>query len=147
MNDFNRRTLLQAGLLLSAGLGGRQARACEFFAATLRVSHPWTRAAPQSAEYALVSMRFDDVTADDRLLSISTPVAEAAELVVEGRPAPLPLDIPAGQTTVLGETGLQVRLLKLTQPLEMGRSYPMRLVFEKGGAINALLNIDYGRFS
>jgi copper(I)-binding protein len=94
----------------------------------------------------VLNLRLDEVTAADRLLHIETPVAEAAELLHEGQPAAWPLDIPAGRDTVLGEHGLQLRLLRLTQALEIGRSYPLRLVFEQGGAVNAQLNVDYGRF-
>ncbi len=147
MHTTSRRSFLQAGLLLAAGLGTQGAKACEFYAATLRISHPWTRACAADAPFALLNLRLDEVTRADRLLQIDTPVADATELWHDGQAAALPLDIPAGRETVLGERSLQLRLLHLNQPLELGRSYPLRLVFEQGGAVSALLNIDYGRFS
>jgi hypothetical protein len=147
MRRIQRRTLLQSGLLIGSGLGWRRAQACEFYASTLRVSHPWARATAADAPHALLCLRLDEVTRADRLLHVETPVADAAVLLRDGQPAPWPLDVPVGRDTVLSELGLQLRLQRLNQPLEIGRSYPLRLVFEQGGAVNALLNIDYGRFS
>ena len=31
-------------------------------------------------------------------------------------------------------------------PLEIGRAYPLQLSFERGGIVQATLNIDYLRF-
>ena len=159
MKPINRRTLLQTTLALGAALQWRQAQACEFFAPTLRITHPWTRATPVDAPYATVGMRFDEVTQDDRLLAVETPVAEDVVFVSSGAHASgvhasgahplvsrLPLDIPSGQETLLGDPGPHLRLLRLTQPLEVARSYPLRLVFEKGGTVKAVLTVDYARF-
>jgi periplasmic copper chaperone A len=94
-------------------------------------------------------MRFDEVTQDDRLLAVETPVAEDVVFVSAGEPAHiarLPLDIFSGRETVLGDPGPHLRLLRLTQPLEVARSYPLRLVFEKGGTVKTVLTVDYARF-
>jgi copper(I)-binding protein len=158
---LHRRNLLQAGLALSAALCTSRATACEFFAPTLRVTHPWTRATPASAAFAVLGMRFDDVAEDDQLLDVQTPVAEAVMYTPGGHagalllPVPgagLPLDIPAGRETVLGNADLHVsgphlRLLRLTQDLEIGRTYPLRLVFRKGGTLKAQLSVDHARFT
>lgn len=150
MIQFNRRTLLQAGLASAAAMHWRGAQACEYFSPTLRITHPWTRATPMNAPFAVLGIRFDEVTQDDRLLAVETPVAEAVVYVPNGsagQALELPLDIPAGRATVLADTGPHLRLLRLTQPLELARSYPLRLVFEKGGTVKALLNVDYARFT
>lgn len=153
MAELKRRTFLQTGLVLSA-LPWHNANACEYFSPTLRITHPWTRATPMDAPFAVLGLRFDEVTQDDRLLAVETPVAEAVVYVpgptpegAAGQALALPFDIPAGQDTVLADTGPHLRLLRLTQPLEVARSYPLRLVFEKGGSVKALLNVDYPRFS
>ena len=181
-NPPTRRDLLQAALAVATALTSQRSVACEYFAPTLRVTHPWTRATPAGAEFAVLGMRFDDVLQDEQLLDVQTPVAEGV-VFVPGRPAGLgagapsilrlPLDIPAGRETVLGqvalaanggpgvagsatdgatdgatgETGPHLRLLRLTQDLEAGRSYPLRLVFKQGGTVKALLNVDYARFT
>jgi periplasmic copper chaperone A len=138
-----RRTLLQGGLALGASLMLPSARACEFFTSTLRVTHPWTRASLDGATTAIVCMKIDQVVKTDRLIGVETPMATGAELVgVEGRHG-VNLLILKDQELVLGESGLQLRLVGLTQPLLLARSYPMRLIFEKGGVMNSELNIDY----
>ena len=147
MHDPQRRHLLQASLLLATCTAWRPARACEYFAPTLRITHPWTRATPADAAHAVLCMRIDEVTQADRLLAVHTPVAER---VLTGRGAAegaLPLDIPAGQDLLMSETGLHLRLLGLRQPLEIARSYPLTLVFERGGSVNAAFNVDYMRFA
>jgi len=138
-----RRQVLQAGLALGGGLLLPSARACEFFTPTLRVTHPWTRVSVKDATTAIVCMKIDQVSKLDRLIGVETPVADGAEIIgIKGRSGVNLLIFP-GQELVLGESGVQLRLVKLTQPLLMARTYPMRLYFEKGGLMDAELNVDY----
>ncbi|HEV7577924.1 MAG TPA: copper chaperone PCu(A)C [Caldimonas sp.] len=114
----------------------------EYYVPTLRVSHPWCRATPADAAFAVVCITFDEVREADRLIGIDTTVASAAEL--SGRPGrAIDFPIPAGRDSVLGEEGTVLRLTGLTQSLELGRSYPFRLVFAKGGAVDATLDVAY----
>jgi copper(I)-binding protein len=137
---------LQSGLALGLTLVLPSARACEYFSPTLRVTHPWARASAPGASTAVVSMRFDEVSQDDRLVGVQTPVASGAEFAGPGAEPGLDLPIPSGRETLLSETGLHLRLTGLQLPLEVGRSYPLKLTFERGGVVNATLNIDYARF-
>ena len=147
----SRRQFMTAATLLATPWLGTPARACEFFATTLRVTHPWTRVTPQDAPFAVVIMKIDEVRRDDRLIGVRTPVATRAEVV--GLPetlrggmssaSGLSLPIAQGQTLQLDERGVHVRLFGLTQPLLMARTYPMTLVFEHGGELDAELNVDY----
>ena len=156
-----RRDVLHSTLALGVALLAPAARACEFFSPTLRILHPWTRASEPNASTAVVCMGFDEVSRDDRLIQVLTPVAAAAEMggVVltgfanksgtgTGSSAGPGLDflIPAGQESALSEGGRFVRLLDLRHPLEVGRSYPLTLVFEQGGTVNATLTVDFARF-
>lgn len=141
----SRRHVLQAGLGLGASLVLPQARACEFFSTTLRITHPWTRASAQDAPFVIVNMKIDEVQQADRLIGVETPVAGAAEIVGGAAGSHgVNLLIPAGQTLHIGEDGIQLRLLRLQMPLHIARTYPMRLIFEKGGVVEAELNTDYG---
>lgn len=140
---IDRRRLLTAGLAFGALFAAPRLKACEFFAETLRVTHPWTRVTAADAPFAVVSMRFDEVTAADRLIGVITPVASGAELGGPDGTRRLDFAIPEGRETRLGEDGLHLRLTGLRQPLELGRSYPMQLVFEKGGVINTQLSVDF----
>ena len=145
MAATHRRAALRAGLALGVGCLAPPVRACEYFSSTLRVLHPWARATAEDATFALLCMSFDEVSVTDRLIGVETPVAAGAELAGLGAPPGLALLIPAGQDTVLSETGLHIRLVGLKHPLEAARSYPLRLIFETGGVVGASLNVDYAR--
>lgn len=142
---IHRRTVLRAGLALGATLVLPSARACEFFATTLRVTHPWTRASIDGATSAIVCMRIDQVTATDRLIGVETPVATGAEILglSGGQGGGVSLQIPKGEEVNLGESGVRLHLVGLNQPLLIARTYPMSLYFEKGGMLEAELNVDY----
>ena len=142
---FYRRSALRAGMALGASLMLPPARACEYFAANLRILHPWTRASTEGDHTAVVSMTFDEVTTADRLIAVETSVAAGAEMGGPGAAPAVDFFIPEGQVSVLSESGTHVRLLGLRHPLEVGRSYPMRLMFERSGSVGATLNVDYTR--
>jgi copper(I)-binding protein len=143
---IQRRQLMQIGLASGLSLAGVRAHACEFFSSTLRVTHPWTRATADGESQAIVCMKFDEVQEDDRLIGLETELASSADLAGLGARADINLAIPQGQETWLSEQGTYVRLLGLLLPLEVGRTYPMRLHFEKGGLLRADLSVDFARF-
>ncbi len=142
--SFHRRNLLQTSLALAAGWVIPGAKACEYFGANLRITHPWSRASTKDATFADVCMKFDEVTLADRLVQIETPVAAGAELGGLAASAALDLVIPQGQETLLSEAGTFLRLVGLKHPLELGRSYPLVLVFERAGAVSTSLSVDFG---
>jgi len=138
-----RHLLIAAAGLTSLAL---PARACDFFSSRMRIWHPWTRATRVDADTAKLCMRFDEVQQADRLVGVETPVSGGVRLAGPGAPADaagLDLLISAGQDLTLKEDGLHIELLDLQHPLQIGRSYPLRLVFASGDAVNALLNVDY----
>lgn len=144
------RALPRRHLLLAAGgacLGlARPAQACEFFSSHMRIWHPWTRATRVDADTAKLCMRFDEVQRSDRLIGVETPVAAGVRLAGPGAPTAgegLPLLISEGQDLALTEDGLHLELLDLQQPLQIGRSYALRLIFESAEPVNAMLNVDY----
>jgi copper(I)-binding protein len=134
-----RRHFLAAGLGLPLAL---PAAACDFFSSHLRIWHPWTRATRAGAETARLFMRFDEVQRTDRLIGIETPVAGGARLIDRDGPRPLSLLIEAGHDLTLSEDGLHIELLDLQHPLQIGRSFPLRLIFESADPVNAMLNVD-----
>lgn len=144
---LSRRRLLQAGLGLGAALAvpAARANACEFFGLHLKVVHPWTRATSPEDRVAHVYMVFEDVNQDDRLVGVETPLAEGADLAGAAPRPRVDLAIPAGLRTELGEGGTWLRLTGLTQQLHVGRSYPLRLVFEKSGTVITDLEVDFER--
>jgi copper(I)-binding protein len=88
-------------------------------------------------------MKIDEVIEADRLIGVETPVAKGAELVVDGAVSRLNLPIPKGREMTLGEEGRMIRLIGLNHPLLIARTYPLKLVFEKSGIVDAELNVDY----
>lgn len=142
----SRRQALNAALALGASLALPSARACEFMTSTLRVTHPWTRATDHGATSTVLCMRFDEVSETDRLILVETPIATSAEMGGALARPEVDFLIPQGEETYLDDSGTFVRLLGLTQPLQLGRSYPLRLGFEKGGVFNTTVSVDFGRF-
>ncbi|NWG74247.1 MAG: copper chaperone PCu(A)C [Rubrivivax sp.] len=140
-----RRVLLHAGIAMGAALVAPRVRACEYYASTLRITHPWTRASMPGDTSAVVCMLFDEVSQTDRLIGVDTPVAERAEMGGVGAAPRVDFVVAQGQVSELSEAGTYVRLVGLKQPLQIGRAYPLTLVFEKGGEVGATLNVDYLR--
>lgn len=145
--DLNRRALLRASLALGAGFAWPAARGCEYFASTLRITHPWTRATEPGETVAGVFMKIDEVILADRLIGVETPVASGAEMAGTATGSAVDLLLPQGQEIELSESGVFIRLTGLKHPLQIARSYPLLLQFELGGMVNSTLNIDYARFS
>jgi copper(I)-binding protein len=143
---ISRRAGLRAAAALGAWLAWPAAKACEFNSSTLRIIHPWTRATGADATTAVVSMKFDDVLQADRLVRVESPVAAGARIAGALAAEGVDFFIPAGRETLLDEQGSFVLLTGLRWPLEVGRSYPLTLGFEKGGVVNAQLSVDYTRF-
>lgn len=142
----HRRSVLRFGLAFGGALVLPAARACELMTSTLRITHPWTRATADDASTAVLGMKFDEVTQSDRLILVETPVASGAEMAGVGAGPKVDFFIPEGEETALHEAGSFVRLTGLRFPLQAGRSYPLRLGFEKGGVYMATLSVDYTRF-
>ena len=142
---ITRRAVLQGGLALGASTLLPAARACEFFTTHLRVYRPWSRATAEGDAFAVLCMTFDGVMLSDRLVGVESPVASHAEMSGSSHGTNIDLLIPAGVDTVLTESGAFIRLMGLRHPLDVGRSYPLRLVFEKGGAVDADIDVDYER--
>jgi copper(I)-binding protein len=142
---IHRRHVLHTGLAMAALLVPPLARACEFWTTGLRVLQPWTRATEEGDEFAVVCMKFDLVSAPDRLIGVETPVASGADLGGIGARPTVDFAIAAGMDSALDEGGTFIRLLGLSHPLELARTYPLKLRFEKGGIVNADLDVDYER--
>jgi copper(I)-binding protein len=144
MTSPTRRRLLQAGLALGVSFALPAARGCEFFSNRMRILNPWTRASIDGATSAIICMKFDQVDRDDRLIGVETPVAAGAELVgPDHAVSRVDVPIPRGQLTELGETGTVLRLIGLKHPMEIGREYPLKLIFAQAGIVDADLDVFY----
>lgn len=112
-------------------------------AATPTVERAWARAtapgATMGAAYLVIDNRGRRA---DRLLSISTPRAESAQVHVTIRELDQvrmrrvdPLHIAAGERLVLEPGGTHVMLMGLRSPLLAGEKLPLTLRFETGGDV------------
>jgi hypothetical protein len=146
MRNPRRRQALQTGLALTTLLWLPRARACEFQTGTLRVTHPWTRASGPGEDWAMLGMRLDQVTEDDRLVLVQTPVATSAAIGGKGARPDVNLAIGVGQEIELRQGGTYIELRGLKHPLLPGREYELLLGFEKSGVFDATVTVDYGRF-
>lgn len=130
------------GVLGACGVW-RPASACEFYTGTLKITHPWTRATAPSESSAVLCMRIDEVTEPDRLIGVTTPFSDGAEMG-QGEPGrPLDFAIARGSVIEMSEDGPHVRLTKLRHALQTGRDYPIALHFEHSGVVHARLSVDF----
>jgi len=143
---IHRRSALRAGVALGAAFALPQVRACEFFADSLRITHPWCRATRLDATSVAVSMFFDQVTRNDRLIGVETMVAEGAEIGGQLARTEIDFAIPQGAETHLSESGSYLKLTGLKFPLQVARTYPLVLTFEHGGVVQAQLNVGLQAF-
>lgn len=145
-NLLTRRHLIQTGLACGLSMALPSARSCQLPMGNFVLVHPWARATTPDATEASVCMGFEEVNTEDWLIGASSPVAESAEMGGEGQNKAVKFRIVKGQSSGLSETGTYLKLVGLKFQLEVGRSFPLTLVFEKAGATTTSLSIDYPRF-
>lgn len=116
----------------------------------LTISGAFTRAtlpnAPVGGGYLTIA---NTGTADDRLISVSTPAAGRAEIhemklegdVMKMNALPEGLAIPAGTTVKLEPGGYHLMFMDLTGPFVEGSSVTVTLIFEKAGAVEVQLPV------
>jgi hypothetical protein len=111
-------------------------------AGELAVTNAWSRSTPPVAKVGVVYFTLrNDTKKPDRLLKLSTPVAEKVAVhrteVLDGiarmREVAV-LHVDAGQTLELKPGGTHVMLVGLKKPLIEGTSYELELRFEVAGA-------------
>lgn len=113
-------------------------------AGSLHIGQPWSRqtAPGQSAGGGFLTIA-NRGTADDRLVSASSPVAAEVQIhrmTVEGgimkmRRMADGLVIPAGRTVALRPGGYHIMFIGLKRPLALGTSVPVTLRFAHAGEV------------
>jgi periplasmic copper chaperone A len=112
------------------------------------VSNAWSRATPPHAETGAVYMTLTSATGD-RLIGVSTPVAQQAELhrtthqggIMRMRPVSGGLELPAGKSVSLRPGGYHIMLTGLKTPLQAGQSIPLRLTFAHAAPVNVEVTV------
>jgi copper(I)-binding protein len=114
----------------------------------VEVSNAWARGSPGGSQIGAAYLTLQSPTGD-RLTSVSTSVAEKAELhtmtmdngVMKMRPLD-GVDLPAGEAVSLKPGGMHIMLMGLKAPLQAGQNFPMTLQFAKTGAREVTVAVE-----
>lgn len=145
------RTLIAALAVALAACGqASQAPAdAQTPAAAVRIEDPWAAPTPGGVDVSAGYLTVVNAgAADDALLSASSPRAARVEVhemtmqdgVMQMR-AVTRLAIPAGQSVELAPHGRHLMFYGVTQPFSAGETIPVRLVFERAGAMDVSLPV------
>ena len=110
----------------------------------IEVVEPWARATAGMAKTAAVYMNLRNTGGGaDRLVAVSTPVADRAELHTHVKDGDVmrmrqvdAIGIGAHGSANLAPGGLHVMFFGLKAPLKEGEKFPLTLKFEKAGEIS-----------
>jgi periplasmic copper chaperone A len=117
----------------------------------IAIHRPWSRATPPAAITGVGYLELANTsTADDRLVSANSPVANETQIhemrvengVMTMRQLIDGLVIPAGGDVVLKPGSYHVMLIDLKQPLKAGDDVPVTLTFEKAGKVDVALHVE-----
>jgi copper(I)-binding protein len=119
-----------------------------FAVGDLVVENPWARESVTRTGAVYLTVR-NGGDQDDRLVGVSSEVADKAELhssvmqdgVMKMR-AVEAVDVPAHGEAVLEPGGLHIMLIGLKAPLEEGKSFALTLEFENAGGIEVMTTIE-----
>ena len=139
------RLLAAAGLLAALA-----AAAHSVTSGALTIGHPFARETPPGARTG--GAYFTVVNAGkeaDTLTAVASPAAARASLhtmTMDGTMMKMrsiaSLPVPAGGTLTLAPGGYHVMLEDLAKPLVKGDRIPLRLTFEKAGAVDVVVNVE-----
>lgn len=126
-----------AALLLTAVA----AHAGDVASGTLTIKDPWSRATPARNGVAYLTI-FNRGAETDRLVGAESPVAGRIELHTHSMKDGIMrmhsidgIELTPGEPAVLAPGGDHVMLMGLKAPLKEGQTFPLTLVFEKGGKV------------
>ena len=118
-------------------------------AGDITIVHPWSRPAAQGQNGVIYLDIKNMGAAEDRLLSVGTPLAERVELhrstMEDGIHRMEKVDsiaVPAGGTVELAPGGLHVMLVKLKFMLMAEETIPVTFTFEKAGDITTGVSVE-----
>ncbi|MFZ0693127.1 MAG: copper chaperone PCu(A)C [Alphaproteobacteria bacterium] len=140
--------ILCALISIAAGLADGQIQIAEG-GKSIRIDHAWSRPADAWANGVVYFTVINDGATEDRLLSVSTAVADKAELhvtlndngVMKMRPV-ASVEMKAHGSTPLAPGGTHVMLIGLKQALQAGATFPLSLTFEKAGTIETTVVVE-----
>lgn len=113
------------------------------------IGHPWARATPGTAKNGVMFVTFTDRGQPDRVVGVSTPAAEHAELhetiddngIMKMRPVDgIPLEPNAAVTLAPG--GKHIMLMGLKAPLKLGDTFPVTFSFAHAAPVTVTVAVE-----
>ena len=125
------------------------ATAQHYMLGDLSIHRPWSRELPPVAPNGAAYFRVENGgSATVRIVSVSTPIADRAELHAHETDGGVmkmrhlhEVEVPAGGEISFEPGGLHVMLIGLKQPLKAGESYPLAVEFDAAGTIEVMVEI------
>ena len=116
---------------------------------SVEVSQAWARATTSTAKIGGVFLTLKAVGVADRVVSVSSPVAEKIELhetindagVIKMREVPQ-LVLAAGQPTVVKPGSYHIMLIGLRRQLNRGESFPLTISFETASPVTVTVAVQ-----
>ncbi len=126
--------------------------ACTGPAAGVSVADAWARPAASGADTAAYFTIKNPGTADDTLLSVSSPDASMGQLHktstdasgMTGMAPVTDIAVPAGGSIALAPGGFHVMLMGLGRELTVGGTIELRLLFRTAGAVTVQASVRQG---
>lgn len=153
-HELRRRTgALAAGFIVLALTAGYPSPGQTEDKATgsIAISNPRSRETPPAARVGIGYLTIaNNGTETDRLIGISSPVADRVELhqttvddtIARMLPVPLPLEIAPGRAVVLEPGGMHLMLVQLNVPIQLEASIPVELRFERAGSLTVQMTVE-----
>jgi len=120
-------------------------------AGSIAISDPRSRETPPAARVGVGYLKIaNNGTKADRLIGLSSPVADRVELhqtTMEGAvarmlPVLLPLEIAPGRSVVLEPGGMHLMLVQLNAPIRLETPVPVELRFERAGSLTVQMTVE-----
>ncbi len=124
-------------LALLAAAGTLAAQAHDFRSGDVLIDHPYALAGSQALQFKALR---NTGTQPDRLLSASSPGIPQISLLHDGQPASAPLP-PGAALNFRHDSGWQLALQGLPQPLAAGAVLRVTLRFERAGEITVPVTV------
>ncbi len=123
--------------------------ACQPKANVLEVRDAWSRPSLAGGNAAVYFVIANGTAKDDALLSVSTEIAASSELhmsMSEGNDvmtmSPVSeVPVPAHQNVKFSPGGYHVMLVNVSKSLQIGDTFPIRLVFRNAGALQVQVTV------
>lgn len=114
-----------------------------------QIDHVWARASAGNARNGAAFLTLTGQGSPDRLVGVSSTVAESAELhetiddkgVLKMRPV-AGIALEPGKTVTLAPGGRHVMLMGLKAPLKQGDSFPLTLRFEHAAPVTVTVTVE-----